>query len=163
MFKKFCDAGCTFNGPQLVNSCKDTWKGLKNKETDRTGNSYSAGATCAAFHPTCDKNNNMIMRNQHNSELLNYKDINGTLLKNGCCSCGGGGALAEESLQECFRAHLSRIRAASGWRRGSWVAWGLGSWSGSGVVEALGCRSPSRTSCCTRWVGRKLWGGEGEG
>tara|TARA_B100001142_G_scaffold56212_1_gene54815 strand:- start:517 stop:1959 length:1443 start_codon:yes stop_codon:yes gene_type:complete len=90
MYKKFCKAGCTFNGPQLVNSCKDTWKGLKNKETDRTGNSYSAGATCAAFHPTCDKNNNMIMRNQHNSELLNYKDINGTLLKNGCCSCGGG-------------------------------------------------------------------------
>lgn len=90
MFKKFCDAGCTFNGPQLVNSCKDTWKGLKNKETDTTGNSYSPGATCAAFHPTCDKNNNMIMRGQHSSELLNYKDINGTLLKDGCCSCGAG-------------------------------------------------------------------------
>ena len=27
MYQKFCQAGCTFNGPTLINSCKDTWKG----------------------------------------------------------------------------------------------------------------------------------------
>ena len=111
MFKKFCDAGCTFNGPQLVNSCKDTWKGLKNKETDTTGNSYSAGATCAAFHPTCDKNNNMIMRGQHSSELLNYKDINGSLLKEGCCSCGAGaGGIPTYSNEGIFHKSCDSLK-----------------------------------------------------
>lgn len=90
MYQKFCQAGCTFNGPQLVNSCKDNWKGLKNKEKDSNNNTYSVGATCSAFHPVCDKNNNMIMRNQHDNEVLSYKDTRGTLLKDGCCSCGGG-------------------------------------------------------------------------
>ena len=89
MYIKFCEAGCTFNGPTLINSCKDTWKGLKNKE-ENNGNSYDKGATCAAFHPTCDKNNNMISRGNHTNAVLSYKDIKGNKLKDACCSCGGG-------------------------------------------------------------------------
>lgn len=89
MYLKFCQAGCTFNGPQLINSCKDSWKGLKT-EQESNGNTYSKGASCSAFHDICDKNNNRVSRNQHSNEVLSYKDIKGNKLKNACCSCGGG-------------------------------------------------------------------------
>ena len=89
-FKKFCQAGCSFKGPQFTNSCKDSWKGLKTAQQTENGNSYSVGASCSAFHDICDKNNNRISRGEHDNEVLNYKDTKGNKLKDTCCSCGGG-------------------------------------------------------------------------
>jgi hypothetical protein len=86
----FCEAGCHFKGPTLVNTCKDTWKGLKEKQKGNNGNTYAAGAQCDAFHPVCNKNKNMVMRGQYENTILNFKDLRGVSVKNGCCSCGSG-------------------------------------------------------------------------
>lgn len=89
-YQTFCEAGCKFKGPVLVTSCKDTWKGLKKKQKDDNNNTYSTNAKCSAFHPTCDKNTNGVMRGQYANSMLSYEDMNGRLLKDACCSCGGG-------------------------------------------------------------------------
>ena len=110
MWKTFCQAGCTFKGPQLVNSCTDTWQGLKT-ESNAGGNNYSKGAQCSAFHDICDKNNNRVSRNQHDNEVLQYKDIKNKKLKDACCGCGGGaGGIPKYSYDDIFHKSCESLK-----------------------------------------------------